>query len=161
LKLFNLIDQHFKGEIKGLTFALWGLAFKPKTDDMREAPSRVLMEALWQAGARVRAYDPEAMDVARALYPDTDRLQLCPGRDEALEGADALVICTEWQNFRVPDFQAMQARLQQPLIFDGRNLYDPELMRNKGFQYYGIGRGASVHRADSQGYADQLTLKAG
>jgi UDPglucose 6-dehydrogenase len=160
-KLFNLINQHFGGHIKGLTLALWGLAFKPKTDDMREAPSRPLMEALWQAGARVKAYDPEAMAVARALYPDSHRLQLCDSRDEALQGADALVICTEWQSFRVPDFELMRSHLREPLIFDGRNLYDPALMRSKGFQYYGIGRGASLRREDDLALAGELSLKAG
>lgn len=144
-KLFNQINQYFNNDIAGKTFALWGLSFKPRTDDMREAPARVLMEALWAAGARVQAYDPEAMEVARGLYPDQTGLQLVNSRDEALTGADALVICTEWQSFRVPDFDCMRATLRQPVIFDGRNLYDPKQLRKLGFRYFGIGRGDSVN----------------
>lgn len=143
-KLFKLINQYFEEGISGKVFALWGLAFKPKTDDMREAPSRVLMEALWDAGARVQAYDPEAMAVARSLYPDPDKLALADSRDAALLGADCLVICTEWQNFRIPDFDLMRERLTQPVIFDGRNLYDPAQLHRLGFRYFGIGRGDSV-----------------
>lgn len=143
-RLFTLINQHFKNSIKGKTFALWGLSFKPKTDDMREAPSRVLMEALWAAGASVRAYDPEAMAETRRLYPEQALLQLIDSQDDVLEGADALVICTEWQHFRAPDFDQIKSLLKQPVIFDGRNLYDPEKMASLGFTYYAIGRGASV-----------------
>lgn len=143
-KLFNHIIQYFKGDISGKVIALWGLAFKPKTDDMREAPSRVLMEALWEAGARVQAYDPEAMDVARGLYPDSQKLVLAESRDAALLGADCLVICTEWRNFRIPDFDLMRERLTYPTIFDGRNLYDPEQLTRLGFRYFGIGRGDSI-----------------
>jgi len=145
-KLFNYINQYFKGELSGRVFALWGLAFKPNTDDMREAPSRILMEALWQAGARVQAYDPEAMSVARGLYPDTTQLALVESRDAALEGADALVICTEWQSFRIPEFDLIRSRLRQPVIFDGRNLYDPTQLSGLGFHYFGIGRGDSVQQ---------------
>ena len=152
-KLFERISRHFGGELKGRTFALWGLAFKPNTDDMREAPSRVLMEALWAAGARVRAYDPVAMDEARRLYPaetaangagGEPRLHLCAKANLALDGADALVIATEWQEFRSPDFELIRTRLTQPVIFDGRNLYDPQMLQRHGFTYYAIGRGASV-----------------
>lgn len=145
-RLFTLISRHFDGNLAGKTFALWGLAFKPKTDDMREAPSRVLMEALWEAGASVRAYDPEAMAETRKLYGGSPALLLCETKEAALSGADALVICTEWQHFRAPDFEVLRNRLAQPLIFDGRNLYDPDHLREKGFTYYGIGRGDSVRR---------------
>jgi len=154
--LFRRIAAHFGGDLVGRTIALWGLAFKPNTDDMREAPSRVLMEALWAAGARVRAYDPVAMGEAQRLYADrldadpTDGrpapLALCASAGEALEGADALAIATEWQEFRSPDFDLLRERLAAPVIFDGRNLYDPALMARLGFTYYGIGRGSSVLR---------------
>ena len=150
--LYRRIAAHFGGDLAGRTIALWGLAFKPNTDDMREAPSRVLMEALWAAGARVRAYDPVAMGEARRLYgervgdvPTGDpSLTLCASASEALEGADALAIATEWQEFRSPDFDLLRERLAAPVIFDGRNLYDPALMARLGFTHYGIGRGASV-----------------
>jgi len=142
--LFSKINQHFKGDISGKTFALWGLSFKPKTDDMREAPSRTLMESLWAAGASVKAYDPEAMEETRRIYGARDNLELCESRDAALAGTDGLVICTEWQHFRAPDFGIVKSSLSEPVIFDGRNLYDPEKMQRLGFTYYGIGRGASV-----------------
>ncbi|RDE22972.1 UDP-glucose/GDP-mannose dehydrogenase family protein [Motiliproteus coralliicola] len=143
-KLFERISNHFNGDLKGRTFALWGLAFKPNTDDMREAPSRVLMEKLWQAGARVRAYDPEAMAETRRIYGDREDLALCDSQDEALEGADGLVICTEWSSFRTPDFDMLHQRLTETLIFDGRNLFDPQQMSDQGFTYYGMGRGRSL-----------------
>lgn len=143
-RLFSLINQHFKEGIEGKTFAIWGLAFKPKTDDMREAPSRVLMEALWAAGAKVVAYDPEAMDETRRLYPAQPLLSLVDSQDDALVEADALVICTEWQHFRAPDFDLIKTSLNQPVIFDGRNLYEPAKMEELGIQYYAIGRGLSV-----------------
>jgi UDPglucose 6-dehydrogenase len=142
--LFQKIQRHFKGDLKGKTFAVWGLSFKPNTDDMREAPSRNLMEALWNAGAKVRAYDPVAMHEAGRLYPGRDDLALCKSAEETLSGADALAIVTEWQEFRSPDFDTLRARLQHPVIFDGRNLYDPGFVKQFGFTYYGIGRGASV-----------------
>lgn len=145
-KLFAYIQQHFKGDIQGKTFAVWGLAFKPKTDDMREAPSRVLMESLWAAGAKVQAYDPEAMDETQRVYGDRDDLQLCGTKEAALKNADALVICTEWQNFRAPDFDLIKQMLHQAVIFDGRNLFEPKRMEQKGFEYYAIGRGKSVLR---------------
>jgi UDPglucose 6-dehydrogenase len=146
--LFSKIQKHFAGELEGKVFALWGLAFKPNTDDMREAPSRVLMEELWAHGARVQAYDPEARDEARRIYGNRDDLFVSESAEEALEGAHALVIVTEWKQFRAPDFGLIRARLRQPLIFDGRNIYDPETMELEGITYYGIGRGASVTRAD-------------
>ena len=145
-RLFNSINQCFNGDIKGKTFAIWGLSFKPRTDDMREAPSRVLMEALWAAGARVQAYDPEAMQETRSLYPDQPLLTLLDSQDDVLQDADALVICTEWQHFRAPDFDQIKSSLKQPLIFDGRNLYDPAKMASLGFAYYAIGRGDSVKK---------------
>jgi UDPglucose 6-dehydrogenase len=142
--LFQKISRHFGGDLRGKTFALWGLAFKPNTDDMREAPSRSLMEALWQAGAKVRAYDPVALQEARRIYGDRADLELVQNAEEALTGADALAIATEWQEFRSPDFDSLRAKLKQPVIFDGRNLYDPNFLKQFGFIYYGIGRGASV-----------------
>ena len=138
--LFNKIKGHF-GALKGKTLALWGLAFKPNTDDMREASSRVLMEALWAAGAKVRAYDPVAMAECARIYGERADLILCKTAPEALEGADALAIVTEWQEFRSPDFDDIKRALRSPVIFDGRNLYDPEHMSRAGFSYYAIGRG--------------------
>jgi UDPglucose 6-dehydrogenase len=139
-RLFGKISAHFGGELKGKTIALWGLSFKPKTDDMREASSRVLMEALWDAGASVRAYDPEAMDATRRLYPDAQGLVLCDSAHDALKGADALAIVTEWQEFRSPDFDLIKDELTDPVIFDGRNLYDPDTLKTLGLSYYAIGR---------------------
>ena len=140
-RLFDKITRHFDGQLQGRRFALWGLAFKPNTDDMREAPSRVLMEALWAAGAQVQAHDPAAMEETERLYGARADLRLCHTPDETLDGADALVICTEWNLFRSPDFAALKASLKQPVIFDGRNLYDPALLAREGFSYYAIGRG--------------------
>lgn len=114
---------------------------------MREAPSRTLMEALWEAGATVQAYDPEAMAEAERIYGNRPELRLVGSPAAALEGADALVICTEWQHFRAPDFDKVKAALKNPVIFDGRNLYDPQQMADLGITYYGIGRGVSVRRS--------------
>ncbi|MEP6549433.1 MAG: UDP-glucose/GDP-mannose dehydrogenase family protein [Gammaproteobacteria bacterium] len=138
--LFNKIKAHF-GELRGKTIALWGLAFKPNTDDMREAASRVLMESLWAAGAKVRAYDPVAMPECLRLYGKRDDLILCKTSPEVLKGADALAIVTEWREFRSPDFDFIKSSLRTPAIFDGRNLYDPAGMAQAGFSYYAIGRG--------------------
>jgi len=138
--LFNKIQAHF-GSVRGKTIALWGLAFKPNTDDMREAASRALMESLWGAGARVRAFDPVAMPECRRLYGEREDLTLCKTSPEVLEGADALAIVTEWQEFRSPDFDAIMRALRTPVIFDGRNLYEPKHMEQLGFSYYAIGRG--------------------
>ncbi|MEO6967721.1 MAG: UDP-glucose/GDP-mannose dehydrogenase family protein [Rhodanobacteraceae bacterium] len=143
-KLFALIDRHFSGELRGKTIALWGLAFKPNTDDMREAPSRVLMDALWRAGARVRAFDPEARAETRRIYGERDDLVLCEEPYDALQGADALAVVTEWKTFRSPDFERIRATLRTPVLFDGRNLYEPATVENAGIAYYGIGRGRSV-----------------
>ena len=137
--LFNKMKAHF-GDLRGKTIALWGLAFKPDTDDMREAASRVLMESLWLAGAKVRAYDPVAMPECARLYSDRDDLVLCKKSAEVLVGADALAIVTEWKEFRSPDFDHIKATLEAPVIFDGRNLYDPSMMAKAGFSYYSIGR---------------------
>ena len=139
-RLFKKIVAHF-GDLKGKTFAMWGLAFKPNTDDMREAASRVLMESLWQAGAKVRAYDPVAMDECKRIYGERADLKLCSNSEETLEDADALIIVTEWREFRSPDFDDIKAKLRAPVIFDGRNLYDPAQMARAGFSYYAIGRG--------------------
>ena len=130
--------------MKGKTIAVWGLSFKPNTDDMREASSRVLMEDLWSAGCRVRAYDPVALAEAGRLYGERGDLVLCRSADEALEGADGLAIVTEWREFRSPDFDSIKAKLRTPVIFDGRNLYDPSLLRRLGFRYFAIGRGDSL-----------------
>jgi UDPglucose 6-dehydrogenase len=139
--LFRKISKHFEGSLQGRKFALWGLAFKPNTDDMRDAPSRKLMEALWEAGAMVQAYDPEAMSEARRIYGDRADLQLCDNPEATLDEADALVIITEWKLFRSPDFDFIKSSLKQAVIFDGRNLYEPDRMRERGFVYYAIGRG--------------------
>ncbi|HWJ06579.1 MAG TPA: UDP-glucose/GDP-mannose dehydrogenase family protein [Steroidobacteraceae bacterium] len=142
--LFRKLKGFFDGKLKGRTVALWGLAFKPNTDDMREAPARELMEALWGAGAKVRAYDPVAMPEAARLYGQRDDLALCENAEAALEGADALVIVTEWQEFRSPDFDTIRDALSSKAIFDGRNLYDPAFVRTFGLRYFGIGRGETL-----------------
>ncbi len=145
-KMFGYISAYFKGDLKGKTIALWGLSFKPKTDDMREASSRVLMEALWNAGATVQAYDPEAMDEAQRIYGDNDNLKLMGTKEACLQGADLLAICTEWSQFRAPDFNYIAQKLSSKVIVDGRNLYSPESLKTKGFAYYAIGRGESVKK---------------
>jgi UDPglucose 6-dehydrogenase len=143
-RLFELIEQHFKGELRGRTIAVWGLAFKPNTDDMREAPSRQLLEGLWAAGATVRAFDPQAASEARRIYGDRDDLVLCTDAEEALHGADALAVVTEWKAFRSPDFALVRKLLREPVVFDGRNLYVPAMVEQAGLAYYGIGRGRSL-----------------
>jgi UDPglucose 6-dehydrogenase len=145
-KLFELIARHFDNDLRGKTFAVWGLAFKPNTDDMREAPSRALLEALWAAGARVRAHDPEAMDESRRIYGDRGDFELCDTPATALQGADALVVVTEWKAFWSPDFDEIRQTLRAGVIFDGRNVYDPKEVEEAGLAYYGIGRGRSVRR---------------
>jgi UDPglucose 6-dehydrogenase len=139
--LFDKIKHYFKGDLKGKTVAVWGLSFKPNTDDMREASSRVLMESLWAAGAKVQAFDPEAMEETQRIYGDQDGLVLCGTKEQALRGADVLTIVTEWKEFRSPDFNLIKESLAEPVIFDGRNLYEPVLVEGKGFTYYAIGRG--------------------
>lgn len=139
-RLFEKIHTHYQGNLQGKIFALWGLAFKPQTDDMREAPSRVLLEALIKAGAGVQAYDPEALHEAQRIYGDLSGLTLCNDRREALQNADALVIITEWKQFRSPDFAQLSAQLRDKVIFDGRNMYDPSFVKRHGLTYYAIGR---------------------
>ena len=147
--LFELIQRHYDlGEdegVRGKTFAVWGLAFKPNTDDMREASSRRLLAQLWEAGAKVRAYDPEAAHEAGRVFGERDDLVLCDSAADALQGADALVVVTEWKQFRSPDFRHLQAVLGDAVVFDGRNLYEPAEVETAGLAYYGIGRGRSVH----------------
>ena len=138
--LITKLRAHFGSDLKNRHFALWGLAFKPNTDDMREAPSRVMMEALWRMGATIAAHDPAAMDETRRIYGQRSDLTLVDNPMAALQGADALLIVTEWKAFRSPNFDSMKALLKNPVIFDGRNLYEPETMRGQGFEYYPIGR---------------------
>lgn len=142
--LFDKLQQVFDGDMHGRTIAIWGLSFKPDTDDMREAPSRVLMESLWSAGASVRAYDPEAMQETRRIYGDRDDLVLVEHQDEAVAGADALVICTEWKQFRTVDFKRLKSRLAHPVVVDGRNLFDPRAVKGAGLMYYAVGRADSL-----------------
>ena len=146
--LFALMQRHYDvGEDEGLrgkTVAVWGLAFKPNTDDMREASSLRLLQQLWEAGATVRAYDPEAMGEARRIFGERDDLELCDNAADAVDGADALVVVTEWKQFRSPDFRQLQALLADRVLFDGRNLYDPAEVEAAGLAYYGIGRGRSI-----------------
>jgi UDPglucose 6-dehydrogenase len=137
--LVNKMKRHFP-ELRGRTLALWGLAFKPNTDDMREAPARTVIDMLFEAGARVRAYDPVAAIEARRIYGNRSDLLLCKNAYEAVEGADALAIITEWQEFRSPDFDRLKQLLKSPVIFDGRNLYDPGMVGRFGFTYHAIGR---------------------
>ncbi len=147
--LYELIQRHYdRGEdegVRGKTFAVWGLAFKPNTDDMREASSRRLLAQLWEAGARVRAYDPEATEEARRIFGERDDLVFCDNAYDALDGADALVVVTEWKQFRSPDFARLREVLNDAVVFDGRNLYDPQEIEAAGLAYYGIGRGRSLH----------------
>jgi UDPglucose 6-dehydrogenase len=144
--LVEKMRQHFGERLQGCTIALWGLAFKPNTDDMREAPARTVIERLLQAGARVRAYDPVAAAEAQRIYAGDQRFELARNAYEAAEGADALAIVTEWQEFRSPDFERLKQLLKTPLIFDGRNLYDPAMVGRFGLTYHAIGRARSVER---------------
>jgi UDPglucose 6-dehydrogenase len=141
--LFEKITRYFDGALEGRTFAMWGLAFKPNTDDIREAPSRTIIDRLLAAGARVRAYDPAAGRAAARVYGDHPGFTLCDRRDDTLEAVDGLIVVTEWNEFRSPDFQMLKQRLNEPVIFDGRNVYDPDYLGQLGFAYYGIGRGLS------------------
>ena len=143
LRLVDKIVARFGTDLAGRTFALWGLAFKPNTDDMREAPSRVVIEALAARGARIAAYDPVAMDEARRVLGDAS-VAFAASPMAALDGADALVIVTEWKEFRSPDFEEIKRRLKQPVIFDGRNLFEPAEVKAGGLEYYGIGRGDAL-----------------
>jgi UDPglucose 6-dehydrogenase len=143
-RLFEQMQHHYQGDLKGKTFALWGLSFKPNTDDMREASSRVLMQHLWDAGAIVQAYDPEAMNETQRIFGNRADLRLMGTKEAALQGADALIIVTEWRDFKAPDFELLKTTLSAPVIFDGRNLFEPVRVKKLGFAYYGIGRGDSV-----------------
>ena len=138
--LLEKIVKRYGSDLSGKTFALWGLSFKPNTDDMREAPSRVLMENLWEMGAKVRAFDPEAMHECERIYGNREDLQLCGTRDSTLSGADALIVATEWQQFKTLDFATVSSSLTDPVVFDGRNLYHPLDMAEAGFEYYCVGR---------------------
>ncbi len=151
--LFELMQRHYDlGEDEGLrgrTIAVWGLAFKPNTDDMREASSRRLLQQLWDAGATVRAFDPEAMAETRRIFGERDDLVLCDSAADALEGADALAVVTEWKQFRSPDFAKLKEALADAVLFDGRNLYEPAEVEAAGIAYYGIGRGRSLRKEEA------------
>lgn len=138
--LSQKVKHHFGQDLSGKTFALWGLAFKPQTDDMREAPSLVVIEEILTAGGTIKAFDPVAMEETRKIIGDNPHVQLCSNKEDAIDTADALIICTEWKNFKAPDFDVLKEKLISPVIFDGRNLYEPKLMQSRGFTYYGIGR---------------------
>lgn len=152
--LFELIQRHYPDGVAGKTFAVWGLAFKANTDDMRAASSRRLIEQLWQAGAKVRAFDPEAQAEARRVFGERDDLVLCESQDEALAGADGLVVVTEWKQFRSPDFSRIREALVDAVIFDGRNLYQPDEVETCGVAYYGIGRGRSINGRSATAHAN-------
>ena len=139
--LIDKVVSRFGEDLSGRRFALWGLAFKPDTDDMRDAPSRVIIAELFRRGATVSAYDPVAMQESERIFGDEPRLNYGGRPKSVLDGADALIIATEWKEFRSPDFEAIKSRLRQPVIFDGRNMYDPEAVRAQGIEYFGIGRG--------------------
>ena len=140
LVLYRKLEQAFGGRLTGKCIAIWGLAFKPDTDDMRDAPSRALMEALWVNGVKVKAYDPQAMHECERIYGERADLKLCQSREEAVEGADALVICTEWKTFLTLDTEWLKQSMNYPIVVDGRNLYDPAAMSGAGIDYYAIGR---------------------
>ncbi len=140
MMLIDKVKQHFGGDLTGKCFAIWGLAFKPQTDDMREAPSIVIINALTKLGAKVQAYDPIALQEARRILGANERLTLCDDEYSTLHGADAMLLITEWRQFRYPDFPRMKELLKTPVIFDGRNQYDPVQVRELGFSYYGVGR---------------------
>ncbi|MEX2116259.1 MAG: UDP binding domain-containing protein, partial [Bacteroidota bacterium] len=134
------LRRYFKEKLKGATVAVWGLAFKPNTDDLRDAPALTIIDGLLAEGVKVRAHDPVAMEGAKALLGK--KIEYFENNYEALKGADALIIVTEWNEFRRPDFDRMKSLMKRPVIFDGRNIYDPKVMNEKGFEYYGIGRGS-------------------
>ncbi len=142
LVMVNKIKRHFNNDLRGKTIALWGLSFKPNTDDVREAPSLTIIEALQKEGVTIRAFDPEAMEEMKKRTGKAVRY--CESNYEALKGANALLVATEWNEFRRPDFDRVKALLKEPVIFDGRNIYDPAVMTSRGFIYYGIGRGMTA-----------------
>jgi UDPglucose 6-dehydrogenase len=139
--LVNKVVNRFGDDLSGMTFAVWGLAFKPNTDDMRDAPSTSIIEGLTKRGAKIKAYDPVAMTEAKKWMSEIEGLEYVASQADALEGSDALVIITEWKEFKSPDFHAIRNTLRSPVVFDGRNLYEPELMASFGIEYFGIGRG--------------------
>ena len=143
------VVRRFGEDLRGRRFALWGLAFKPNTDDMRDAPSRVLIAELSRRGAAIAAYDPVAVPQAQQVLAGTPGLEFASNLSDALSGADALIIVTEWKEFKSPDFDTIKASLKQPVIFDGRNLYEPALMRALGIEYVGIGRGEAGRATES------------
>jgi UDPglucose 6-dehydrogenase len=144
-RLLGMALRHH-GDLAGRTYGVWGLAFKPRTDDMREAPSIEVIEGLLGKGARVQAYDPVAMDRARLHFGD--RVTLAPGPYEAVEGSDGLFVVTEWSEFRNPDFERMKALMREPVVFDGRNVFDPDELAELGFRWYGVGRPAAGPRRE-------------
>jgi UDPglucose 6-dehydrogenase len=144
-RLFGKIESYYNGKLEGRTFGVWGLAFKPRTDDMREAPAIGLIEELLAHGCTVKVHDPEAMDVAKEIFGD--RITYHQRSYDALEGADALAVCTEWNEFRRPDFDRLRTLLKAPVIFDGRNLWEPRQMGDMGFSYFPIGRPSVRHDA--------------
>jgi len=162
--LFHKIHNHFDGELEGKTFALWGLSFKPNTDDMREAPSRVLMKLLWNSGAKIKAFDPVAMQECKRIYGERENLILVNSEEAALEKADALIIVTEWQQFKAPDFETIKLTLNSPVIFDGRNIYDPKTLASYGINYYSIGSNNVIATHDSESdktlFSDENTYAA-
>ncbi len=145
-KLFCLLSKYFDGDLKDKTIAVWGLSYKPNTDDMRQAPSVNLLESLFESGATVQAYDPAAMEACQKVFVKQDDLVMVDTKEAALKNADALVICTDWNQFKAPDFDLLKNELSFPLIIDGRNLYDPKSMKGMGFAYFAVGRGDSVFR---------------
>jgi UDPglucose 6-dehydrogenase len=142
--LVNKLRRHFGPKLKGSTIALWGLAFKPNTDDMRAAPSRTIIDLLAKEGVNIRAYDPVSAEEAKRIFGENGPVKLCRNAYEAADGADALVIVTEWKEFRSPDFDRLKQILKSPLVFDGRNIYDPSMLARFGFTYYAIGRGRAL-----------------
>jgi UDPglucose 6-dehydrogenase len=155
--LVDKIEEYFDGRVAGRCFALWGLAFKPNTDDMREAPARAIMEALWARGARVNAYDPKATEECRRIYGDREDLVLCSTPEAALSGSDALIVATEWKSFQAPNFEGIRDTLKEPVIFDGRNIYDPEIARMRGLTVISIGRSPNIaHFEDGAGSPHRL-----
>ena len=143
-RLLNKVDEHFSPDLVGKKFAIWGLAFKPNTDDVREATSHVVIEGLIARGATVVAHDPHAVEEYKKSYGEHPKVVFEAHFMEALTDADALIICTEWKQYWAPDFNAIKEMLHSPVIFDGRNIYDPQLLEKNGIQYYGIGRGLSI-----------------
>jgi len=137
---FELISNYYQGDLNGRVFAIWGLSFKPQTDDIREAPALTIIEKLQEAGARLQAHDPEAMTATQKYLGNNQGLSFAKTSYEAVEGADALIICTEWTKFREPDFERMRSLMKSPVIFDGRNLYNPEKVEKLGFTYFYIGQ---------------------